>query len=48
VVSRLAGVEIEAVFRERHRLNPGERISLAPQVGAVHLFDKATGKRLET
>ena len=48
VVSRLAGMEIEAVFRERHRLNPGERISLAPQAGAVHLFDKATGKRLET
>jgi multiple sugar transport system ATP-binding protein len=46
VVSRLAGNEIEAVFRERHRLNPGDRISLAPQLGAVHVFDKATGQRL--
>jgi multiple sugar transport system ATP-binding protein len=46
VVSRLAGDEIEAVFRERHRLNPGDRISLAPQLGAVHVFDKATGQRL--
>jgi multiple sugar transport system ATP-binding protein len=46
VVSRLAGNEIEAVFRERHRLNPGDRISLAPQLGAVHAFDKATGQRL--
>ena len=46
VVSRLAGSEIEAVFRERHRLNPGDRISLAPQLGAVHVFDKATGQRL--
>jgi multiple sugar transport system ATP-binding protein len=46
VVSRLAGTEIEAVFRERHRLNPGDRISLAPQLGAVHVFDKATGQRL--
>jgi multiple sugar transport system ATP-binding protein len=46
IVSRLAGMEIEAIFRERHRLNPGDRISLAPQLGAVHLFDKATGKRL--
>jgi multiple sugar transport system ATP-binding protein len=46
VVSRLAGTEIEAVFRERHRLNPGDRIGLAPQLGAVHVFDKATGQRL--
>src|SRR3954470_2667187 len=46
VVSRLAGNEIEAVFRERHRLNPGDRISLAPQLGAVHVFDKATGQRI--
>ena len=46
VVSRLAGKEIEAVFRERHRLNPGDRIGLAPQLGAVHVFDKATGQRL--
>jgi multiple sugar transport system ATP-binding protein len=46
VVSRLAGTEIEAVFRERHRLDPGDRIGLAPQLGAVHVFDKATGQRL--
>jgi multiple sugar transport system ATP-binding protein len=46
VVSRLAGTEIEAVFRERHRLNPGDRIGLAPQLGAVHVFDKATGQRM--
>ena len=46
IVSRLAGTEIEAVFRERHRLNPGDRIGLAPQLGAVHVFDKATGQRL--
>ena len=46
IVSRLAGTEIEAVFRERHRLNPGDRIGLAPQLGAVHVFEKATGQRL--
>ncbi len=38
--------EIAAVFRERHPLKPGDRITLAPQAGSVHVFDGATGKRL--
>ena len=46
VVSRLAGQEVQAVFRERHRLNPGDRIGLRPQAGTMHLFDKASGQRL--
>ena len=37
---------VEAVFRERHRLDPGDRISLAPQLDAVHVFDRASGRRL--
>ena len=35
-----------SVFRERHRLEPGERIGLEPQLDQVHLFDQATGQRL--
>ncbi len=40
------GNEMVAVFRERHMFNPGEKISLKPQPGLVHLFDGASGKRL--
>jgi multiple sugar transport system ATP-binding protein len=46
VVTHLAGMECKAVFRERHRLQPGERIGLEPQLDQVHLFDRGTGKRL--
>ncbi len=38
--------EVVAVFRERHRFNPGEKIRLKPDQNVVHLFDEATGKRL--
>ena len=46
VVTRLAGMECKAVFRERHRLEPGERIGLEPQLDQVHVFDRGTGRRL--
>ena len=46
VVTRLAGLECKAVFRERHRLAPGERIGLEPQLDQVHVFDRTTGRRL--
>src|SRR5215475_11030912 len=46
VAARLGGADIIAVFRERHRFNPGERIRLKPDPQFVHLFDHATGKRL--
>jgi multiple sugar transport system ATP-binding protein len=46
VVTRFAGGEAQAVFRERHRLLPGDRISLAPSLDAVHVFDKASGQRI--
>ena len=46
LVTRLAGIECKAVFRERHRLEPGERIGLEPQLDQVHLFDRASGRRL--
>ena len=41
-----AGREIVGLFRERHGFRPGQQIALAPDPGAVHLFDKATGARL--
>jgi multiple sugar transport system ATP-binding protein len=47
VVARLGGVEIIAVFRERHQFKPGEKIRLKPDPQLVHLFDDATGKRLQ-
>jgi multiple sugar transport system ATP-binding protein len=46
VAAKLGGTDIIAVFRERHRFNPGERIKLKPDPHCVHLFDDATGKRL--
>jgi multiple sugar transport system ATP-binding protein len=46
VVTRVADQDLHAIFRERHQLNPGARITLAPDLGAVHVFDKATGQRM--
>ncbi|WP_349368925.1 sn-glycerol-3-phosphate ABC transporter ATP-binding protein UgpC [Salinarimonas sp.] len=45
-IVRLAGREITAVFRERHALDPGAPITLAPDPTRVHLFDQASGARL--
>jgi multiple sugar transport system ATP-binding protein len=46
VFAKLGGEEIVAVFRERHQFQPGEKIRLKPDPMLVHLFDEATGKRL--
>ena len=46
VFTRTAGHEVSAVFRERHAFQPGDRISLTPDLGAVHVFDAETGARL--
>ncbi len=46
VITRFAGGEAQAVFRERHRLLPGDQIHLAPNLDAVHVFDKASGQRI--
>ena len=35
-----------AVFRERHRFKPGDKIRLKPDPRLVHLFDEPTGQRL--
>jgi len=46
VVTRLAGQDVQAGFRERHEIEPGNRIFLRPQLDSVHLFDRASGRRL--
>jgi multiple sugar transport system ATP-binding protein len=46
VVAKLGGQEVIAVFRERHQFKPGDLIRLKPNPRFVHLFDEATGKRL--
>jgi multiple sugar transport system ATP-binding protein len=46
VFAKLGGQEVVAVFRERHRFSPGDKIRLRPDGHLVHLFDEASGKRL--
>jgi multiple sugar transport system ATP-binding protein len=46
VFARIGDEQITAVFRERHRFEPGATIRLAPERDQVHLFDAETGKRL--
>jgi multiple sugar transport system ATP-binding protein len=46
VFAKLGGQEIVAVFRERHKFEPGDKVRLKPDPALVHLFDEATGKRL--
>ena len=46
VVVRLAGQEIVAVFRDRQVLRPGDTIHLTPNGNPVHLFDAASGERI--
>jgi multiple sugar transport system ATP-binding protein len=46
LVAKLGGQEVLAVFRERHHFKPGEHVRLKPEARLVHLFDQATGKRL--
>jgi multiple sugar transport system ATP-binding protein len=46
VFAKLGGEEVVAVFRERHKFNPGDKIRLKPDQSVVHLFDEATGERL--
>ena len=48
VFAKLGGEQVVAVFRERHQFNPGDKIRLKPDPSLVHLFDEATGKRLNS
>ncbi|MGP9811444.1 ABC transporter ATP-binding protein [Rhodopseudomonas sp. NSM] len=46
IVARVGAQEIIAVFRERHRVQPGDVIHLQPRPHVAHLFDRETGTRL--
>jgi multiple sugar transport system ATP-binding protein len=47
VVVKGGGQEMICVFRERVTAKPGETIHVAPDPKLVHLFDEATGQRLQ-
>jgi multiple sugar transport system ATP-binding protein len=46
VVVRCGGQEMTCVFRERIDARPGESIGITPDTAVTHLFDAATGKRI--
>ena len=46
VACRHAGVDLSAVFRERHDFAPGSTIQLLPDLQRAHLFDAGSGQRL--
>ncbi|HZT18866.1 MAG TPA: sn-glycerol-3-phosphate ABC transporter ATP-binding protein UgpC [Dongiaceae bacterium] len=47
VFTRIAGQPVTAVFTERRRIGPGERIGLSPEPDRIHLFDAESGQRLD-
>jgi multiple sugar transport system ATP-binding protein len=48
VMAKIGGDDVIAVFRERHRFKPGDKIRLKPHLALAHLFDEPTGQRLNT
>jgi multiple sugar transport system ATP-binding protein len=46
VVATLGGAPITCAFRERITARPGASIRITPDPGSVHLFDEASGLRL--
>jgi multiple sugar transport system ATP-binding protein len=46
IACRHGGVDLAAVFRERHDFPPGATIHLQPDLQRAHLFDADTGQRL--
>jgi multiple sugar transport system ATP-binding protein len=46
VVAEIGGQTLTCVFRERITAKPGETITISPDQGVTHLFDEATGHRL--
>ena len=46
VAAKLGDDDVLAVFRERHKFKPGDKIRLKPNPELAHLFDASTGKRL--
>jgi multiple sugar transport system ATP-binding protein len=46
VIMHLAGTQVVGAFRERIAEKPGQNLLIAPDPALVHLFDEATGTRL--
>jgi multiple sugar transport system ATP-binding protein len=46
IACRHEGVDLSAVFRERHDFAPGSTIHLLPDLQRAHLFDADSGQRL--
>jgi multiple sugar transport system ATP-binding protein len=46
IACRHEGVDLAAVFRERHDFAPGSTIHLLPDLQRAHLFDAGSGQRL--
>jgi multiple sugar transport system ATP-binding protein len=46
VAAKLGDADVIAVFHERHKFKPGDKIRLKPNPELAHLFDASTGKRL--
>ena len=46
VFLRSHGQEVIAALRDRHDIQPGQRVHLMPRTEAVHIFDAQTGARL--
>ena len=46
IVVQVGTTRVQALFKERHRFKPGDRIWLKPDLSAVHVFDVASGQRL--
>ncbi|MEO7252955.1 MAG: sn-glycerol-3-phosphate ABC transporter ATP-binding protein UgpC [Casimicrobium sp.] len=46
VACRHEGVDLAAIFRERHDFAPGSTIHLRPDMNCAHLFNPETGQRL--
>jgi multiple sugar transport system ATP-binding protein len=46
VIAHLGGSDLTLVFHERIQVNPGDKLGIAINAAAVHVFDKQTGQRL--
>lgn len=47
IISKIAGMKLHAVFRERHSFRPEDTIFLQPTSAKIHLFDAQTGKAIK-
>jgi multiple sugar transport system ATP-binding protein len=47
VLLRHENENLTCLFRERHSFRPGDDVALKPRSSLAHVFDKASGKRIE-